>query len=174
MSQSADYDQGAVYRAESMFWKRCWQRLNITKFVPGGSHRCVDELIEELFILWADSWAEPPGTWPVSHITVATAETHHSLPRCAHIQQTSTNVNGVQFFFCMEELTDTSASYTLPSCQALFCQTAPLLYKQHPPLMPWPNILKLETLLLVHPPPPPPRIHDLILGPKLFEKFLPI
>jgi hypothetical protein len=54
-----------------------------------------------------DSCGRSPGTWAVPHINVATAETHHPLPHCAHIhclvsanvQQASMNVKGGNFFF---------------------------------------------------------------------------
>jgi hypothetical protein len=76
---------------------------------------CADELIEALFISWADSCVGPSETWPVSHITVATAEMHHPLPHCAHIhcwvfinvEQASMNINGYNFL-CMQEFDDTS------------------------------------------------------------------
>jgi hypothetical protein len=102
---------------------QCYQHLfqcieaNIqlhTQFPGRNPPICADELIEVLFISWADSCAGPPGTWTVSHIAVTTAETHHPLPYCAHIlclvsiniQQVSLNVNGCNFF-CMEEFNDT-------------------------------------------------------------------
>ena len=54
------------------------------------------------------------GTWLFFHITVATAETHHPPPPCAHIpflfpikvQQVSVNIYGWNFFH-MEEFSDT-------------------------------------------------------------------
>jgi hypothetical protein len=53
---------------------------------PGPNHLTrADELTQALFISWADSCAGPSGTWPVSHIAVATAEAHHPSPHCAHI-----------------------------------------------------------------------------------------
>jgi hypothetical protein len=75
-----------------------------------------------------------PGTWPVSHITITTAETHHRLPYCAHIhclvsvniQQALMNVIIEFSFFHMEEFNDTSASYAL-TYQTALCLTAPLL-----------------------------------------------
>ena len=72
-------------------------------------------------------WKCVPVEWP----TVATAETYHPLPHCAHIhwlasinvQQASVNVSACHFF-CTEEFSD------IPLFQTRFhsfCQTAPLL-----------------------------------------------
>ena len=68
------------------------------------------------------------------HITVITAEVHHSPPYCAHIhclvsinaQQALMKISGCHFF-CLEESSDTPLLHTPLPCQTPFCQTAPLL-----------------------------------------------
>jgi hypothetical protein len=85
-----------------------------TKFRSCNPPICADKMIEALFILWADSCARSPGMWPLSHVTVTTAETHHTPSQCAHshclgsinVQQMSMNVNGLNFFR-MDESNDT-------------------------------------------------------------------
>jgi len=55
-----------------------------------------------------------------STLAVATAETHYPPSHCAYmhclvsmnVQQMSINVSGCHFFFCMEELIDTSLLHT--------------------------------------------------------------
>ena len=68
------------------------------------------------------------------HVTVATAEIHHPLPRCAHthclvsinIQQMLMNVSECKFFHMEGFKLQPFASYSL-SHQTSFCQNAPLL-----------------------------------------------
>ena len=67
---------------------------------------CTDELIETLFISWCDSCEWPSGMRFVPHVAVATAETQHPPPHCAHIhslistniQRGSVHVSGCHFF----------------------------------------------------------------------------
>ena len=82
--------------------------------------------------LFQGAW--PSRMWPVFHIPVTTAETHHPLPHCACVHclvSVTMNVNRCHFF---SAYLYTFTSYTLP-CQMLFCQTAPLLssvtWQQH-------------------------------------------
>ena len=78
--------------------------------------------------------AWPSRMWLVFYITVATAETHHSLPHCAHIlclvsinpQQATMNVSGCHFFPHGGIQFHSFVSYALP-LQIPFCQTAPEL-----------------------------------------------
>ena len=94
----------------------------------------MDELIKTLFILWCDNCAWPSGMWLVFCITVATSETHHPLPHCAHIhclvsiniQQASTKVNEFHFFPHGGIKVHTFALWGFPG-QMPFHHTAPLL-----------------------------------------------
>jgi len=81
-----------------------------------------------------DSCEWPSGTWLVSHVAVATAETQHPPLHCANIhylvsvnvQQESMNVIGCNLFLHGGIELHTFAWYPLPR-QTPFCQTAPLL-----------------------------------------------
>jgi len=128
-----------------------------------------------------DSCAWPSGTWLVFHITLATADTHHPPPRCAHIlwlvsisvQPMSMNINRC-LFFSMEEFSSALLLYThfhVSDCPSLCCGHAmhsnnmegdtggkaqPLLpYLQYPPLTLWASITKQEitfrVTLVTHP-----------------------
>ena len=117
-------------------------------------------------------WKCAPVEWP----TVATAETYHPLPHCAHIhwlasinvQQASVNVSACHFF-CTEEFSDiplfqTRFHINLHFVRLLLCYCLShnnmywntgvkvqslVPYHQHSPLLSWANIIKWEALLLV-------------------------
>jgi hypothetical protein len=115
-----------------------------------------------------DAQGRPSGTWPVSHISVATAEAHYPPPHCAHIhclasvivQQASFNITGCSLFFRMEEFSDTPLLRKhfhnrrhfsrLPLCCYLSHGNRTiggkvqlrLPYQQHPPLTSWTIIIK--------------------------------
>ena len=73
----------------------------------------MDELIENLFILWYDSTGWPAGTWFACRDPVAAAATHHPPPRCADVhwlvsvnpQQEVMSVDAI--FFHMKEFSGT-------------------------------------------------------------------
>jgi hypothetical protein len=131
-----------------------------TKFPGRKPPICVDELIEALFISWADSCAGPPRKWPASQITVATVETHHPLSHCAHIC-CLVSVNVHQALINVSEFNDSPLLCIhfhvrcqfaiLPLCCCRLATTLTnisrnvhslLPYHQHPPLTPWARIIK--------------------------------
>jgi len=87
--------------------------------------------------------------WFVIHVAVTKAETHHSLPHCAHIHyfvpinihQDSMNINGFNFFY-MEEFSDVLLLHTYFHVRCHFVKLHSSKMQQNPgkqiqPLMPY-------------------------------------
>ena len=117
------------------------------------------------------------GVWLLFYPAVATAEMHHLPPHCAHNywlvsinvqQQASMDVNGSNFFFCMEEFNDTLLLHLCYHVRHHFvrlllcCHLSHgnnvqwnigrkvqhlLPYHQRLPLTLWANVIKQEALL---------------------------
>ena len=118
-----------------------------------------------------DSCAWPSGTWLVFHITLATADTHHPPPRCAHIlwlvsisvQPMSMNINRCGYF-CREEFISTPLLHTHFHIRSLlsYCPSAAICHMATK----WSGILVGRFSPCCH----PTNIHLLCPGPTKYYR----